>query len=163
MRAQNEEAKGRTIIFPGSNRQNMKGRWRWVSFVWVAVIFTVASCTKTSIDKSREVADRFIDLYYARVNMAEAVKLCGGDARTKLEDRLRAIKGVAPDQPAGEPRVTFNLTASTNPTPTQATYTYKVTAHTSDVGNVVATLTVTEEGGRWAVTSFNETEGPPRS
>ena len=141
----------------------MKRRWRWVSFVSVAVIFTVASCTKTSTDKSREVADRFIDLYYARMNMAEAVKLCSGDARTKLEDRLRAIKGVAPDQPAGEPRVTFNLTASTNPTPTQATYTYNVTAHTSDVGNVVATLTVTEEGGRWTVTSFNETEGPPRS
>jgi hypothetical protein len=161
MKAQNEEAKGRTIIFAGSKKQNIKRGWRWVSFVSVALIFTVASCTKTSTDKSREVADRFIDLYYAQMNMAEAAKLCSGAARTELEDRLRAIKGVAPDQPAGEPRVTFALSVSTNPTPTRATYTYKVTAHTSDVGNVVATLTVTEEGGRWAVTSFNETEGPP--
>jgi hypothetical protein len=151
--------KGETIIFAGSKKQNMERGWGWVSLVSAALIFTVASCAKTSTDKSREVADRFMDLYYARMNMAEAVKLCSGAARTKLEGQLRAIKGVAPDQPAGEPRVTFKLSASTKPSPTQTTYTYKVTAHTSDVGNVVATLTVTDEGGRWAVNSFNETEG----
>jgi hypothetical protein len=134
-----------------------------VSLVSAALIFTVANCAKTSNDKSREVAERFMDLYYVRMNMAEAVKLCSGEARTKLEGQLRAIKGVAPDQPAGEPRVTFNLSASTKPSPTGATYTYKVTAHTSDVGNVAATLTVTEEGGRWTVTSFNESEGPSGS
>ena len=162
-KAQNEEAKGRMIVLASSKKQNMKRRWRWASFISVALILAVASCTKTSTDKSREVADRFMDLYYARMNMAEAAKLCSGAARTKLEGQLRAIKGVPPDQPAGEPRVTFNLTASTNPTPTQATYSYTVTAHTSDVGNVVATLTVTDEGGRWTVTSFSEAEGPPRS
>jgi hypothetical protein len=70
---------------------------------------------------------------------------------------------VPPDAPAGEPRVTFRLTASTNPTPTQATYTYAVTPHTSDVAPVVAALTVTNEGGRWLVTSFTERESPPTS
>jgi hypothetical protein len=134
---------------------------RWVLFILALVILAATSCTKTS--KPQEVADRFMDLYYSRKNMAEAVKLCSGAARTKLEGQLQAIKGVPPDPAAGEPGVTFSLTASTSPTPSQATYTYRVTAHTSDVGNVVATLTLANEDGRWTVTSFSEQEGPPTS
>ena len=135
---------------------------RRLSLVLMAVLaLTAARCTQRPA--SREVADRFMDLYYCRMNVAEAVNLCGGAARTKLEGELRAMAGVAPDAPSGEPRVRFSLTASANPTPAQATYTYRVTAGTSDVGKVVATLGLTSEGGRWLVTSFSESEGPPTS
>lgn len=102
-----------------------------------------------------------MDLYYTRMSVGEAVKLCSGAARTRLEGELRSLQGVPPDAPAGEPRVTFSLTANTNATPTEATYTYRVTAHTADVGQVVAALTLTNEGGHWLVTSFSEGEGPP--
>lgn len=132
------------------------------AFVLSAVlILAAASCSRPST--SQEVADRFMELYYARKSVAEAVQLCSAAARAKLEGELRAMQGVRPDASADEPRVTFSLTASTNPTPIQATYIYHVTAHTSDVGNVVATLTLTDEGGRWLVTALREDQGPPRS
>jgi hypothetical protein len=132
------------------------------AFVLSAVLILAATgCRKPSA--SQELADRFMELYYARKHVAEAVQLCTGAARTKLEAELRAIQGVRPDPSADEPRVTFSLTASTNPTPTQATYIYRVTAHTSGIGNVVATLMLTDEGGHWLVTSLKEEHGPPPS
>lgn len=134
---------------------------RGALFLSVVLILTAISCAKAS--KPREVAERFMDLYYARMNVAEAIKLCSGAARTRLEGELRTIKGLKPDKPAGEPRVSYSLTASSTPTSTQAVYTYKVTAQTSDVGIVVATLTLAEEGGLWTVTLLSEQEGPPKS
>jgi hypothetical protein len=126
----------------------------------VALALTTA-CTKPS--ESRAVADRFMERYYVQMNVAEAAELCGGAARARLEGELRALQGVAPDAPADTPPITFTLTASTDPTPTQATYTYRVTAHTSDVGKPIVTLTLTDEGGQWLVTTLGESEGPPAS
>jgi hypothetical protein len=136
-------------------------RARRSASVLLAVVLVLLGCGKPSA--SREVADRFMDLYYARMNVAEAVKLCSGAARTRLEGELKAIQGVQPDAPSGEPRVTFQLTGGDAPSGTQATYVYRVTAHTAGVGNVVATLTLADDGGRWAVTSLKEDEGSPSS
>jgi hypothetical protein len=144
-----------------TRRSIPRGRRRRDLVVVAMLALTATRCTKPPA--SREVADRFMDIYYSRMNVAEAVELCSGAARTKLEGELRAMQGVPPDAPSGEPRVRFSLTASTNPTPTEATYTYRVTARTSDVGKVVATLGLTSAGGRWIVTSFSESEGPPTS
>jgi hypothetical protein len=142
-----------------------QARWGlWRGVIGVAVLMVaVVSCSKGSADKSRKVADRFMNQYYARMNVAGAVKLCSGAARTRLEGELQTIKGVKPDKASGEPRVSFSLTASSTPSTTQAVYTYKVTAQTSDVGNVVTTLTLAEADGRWTVTSISEQEGPPKS
>ena len=124
-------------------------------------ILATVSCTQPS--ESREVADHFMDLYYAQTNVAEAAKLCNGPALTKLQGELQAIKGMAPDASAGKPHVSFSLTASTNPTESQATYTYRVTANTSDVGPVTTTLILANEGGHWLVNLFHESEGAPTS
>lgn len=126
-----------------------------------ALVLAAAGCTKTS--PSQEVADRFMDLYYVRMNVAEAVKLCSGAARTRLDGELQAIKGVPPDAPGGEPRVTFSLTGSAAPSASQATYTYRVVAHTPDAGKLGATLTLANQDGRWLVTSLGEVEGAPGS
>ena len=149
------------MIAAMSTKQTVSRGRCWGLLILVVVIFMATGCTKTS--EAQEIADRFMDLYYAKMNVAEAVKLCSGAARNRLEGELQAIKGVRPDQPLGEPRVTFNLTAISNPSPTEATYTYRVTPHTSDVGNVVATLTLTDEDGHWTVTSISTQEGPPTS
>ena len=141
----------------------MRGRGnqrRYMALLLPAVL-AVTSCSRPT--ESRAVADRFVDLYYARMSVAEALKLCGGAARTKLERELSAIAGVPPDAPSGEPRVSYELTGSSTPTATQATYTYRVTARTADVGPVVATLGLTSDAGRWLVTTFSESEGPPGS
>jgi hypothetical protein len=136
-------------------------RPRFAAVLVATLALAAAHCSKPSA--SREVADRFMDLYYARMNVAEAVKLCSGAARTKLEGELQLLQGVPPDPPSGEPRVTFDLTESSTPSPTEATYTYRVTAHTADVGTVTAALTVANQGDRWLVTSFTEREGPAPS
>jgi hypothetical protein len=133
---------------------------RWASVLF-AILAVSPACAPRS--ESRQVADRFVELYYARMSVAEAVKLCAGGARAKLESELRAIQGVPPDAPSGEPRVTITLTTSDTPSATQATYSYRITPHTSDVGKVMAVLTLTNEGGHWLVTSFDESEGPPPS
>ena len=136
-------------------------RRRWRVVVSTALALLAARCSKPS--ESREVADRFMELYYTRTSVADAAKFCSGAARTKLEGELRALQGVARDAAANEPRVTFKLTASANPSPTQATYTYRVTAHTADVGQPLAVLTVSDEDGHWHVTTFNEREEAPAS
>ena len=143
-----------------THRQSLSaGVLRSSFLILVLVMLAAASCTKES--KPQEVADRFMDLYYAHPNMAEAVKLCDGAAKTKLEAQLQAIKGVAPDSSAAEPRVNYDLSGSTNPSSSSATFTYRVTARTTDVGSVVATLGLAHEDGRWTITTFSEQEAPP--
>jgi hypothetical protein len=148
---------------PLSARINGRGTrlFRGSLLIFALVVLATTSCTKES--KPQEVADRFMELYYSRPNMAEAVKLCSGAAKTKLESQLQAIKGVAPDSSAAEPRVNYDLTGNTNPTANSATFTYRVTARTADVGSVVATLGLSNEDGRWMITSFSEQEAPPKS
>jgi hypothetical protein len=107
---------------------------------------------------SRQVADRFTELYYNQANVAEAVKLCNGAARTRLEAELAAIKGVAPDAGSNKPAVTVRLASADTTSLSQATFVYDVAARTSDVGPVVATLVVVNEGGRWLVSTFDERE-----
>ncbi len=131
-----------------------------VTVVVAALALVGAACSRQP-SASRAVADRFMELYYGQANVAEAVKLCSGAARTRLEGELQAIQGVKPDSDANKPRITFDLTGSTAPSATQATYHYRVTAHTADVGPVATTLTLAEDGGQWHVTSVNEAEGPP--
>ena len=131
-----------------------------VTLVVAALALVGAACSQQP-SGSRAVADHFMDLYYGQANVAEAVKLCSGAARTRLDGELQAIQGVKPDSAANKPKVTFDLTGSTVPSPTQATYHYRVTAHTADVSPVATTLTMVEDGGQWHVTSVNEAEGPP--
>ena len=74
-----------------------------------------------------------MDLYYAHPNMAEAVKLCSGTARTKLEGQLQAIKGVAPDSrrsSPGQAGVTGNSDADRAPRSGSP-------HHTADVGRAI--------------------------
>ncbi len=134
-------------------------RRRWASVLSIALVLAAASCSKPSA--SQQVAERFMELYYSRMNVAEAAQLSSGAARTRLDAELRALQGVAPDPPSGEPRVTFRLTANATPSPTQAIYTYAVSAHTADVDKIAATLTLAEEDGRWVVTAFSEQQKSP--
>jgi len=137
----------------------MRARVPWRSALpWVVLVVTAVSCTTRP--ESEEVADRFMDLYYAQASPARAVTLCTGAARTRLEGELNAIKGVPPDAPADRPRVTYRLTSTIAETSTQAKYTYRVEADTADIGPVIASVVLVNEGGRWLITSLDETEGP---
>jgi len=129
--------------------------------ILTALMLTTSACTKDKpASGSREVADRFMDLYYARMNMAEAVKLCSGAAKNQLATQINNVKGVQPDQPGGEPRVTFELTTSENPSPSEASYTYLVTPRTSDVTPLLSTLTLSMQDGGWTVSALSEKQAP---
>ena len=122
---------------------------------------TAAGCGRAT--GAQAVADRFMDLYYAHANVTEAVTLCDGAAKTKLERELQAIKGVPRDARSDEPRVTFTTTGSRTPSADQAAYDYRVVARTGDVGPIATTLTLANRDGRWLVTSIDEKQSAPSS
>jgi hypothetical protein len=107
--------------------------------------------------ESRRVADRFVQLYYAESNVADALKLSTGAARTKLEAELAAMQGMAPAAASDKPHVGFRLASESVTSATQATYAYEVDARTSDVHSLTATLVLSDAGGQWLVTSLAET------
>jgi hypothetical protein len=119
----------------------------------------IVACGRSSDPQA--VADRFMDLYYAHANVAGAVQLCEGAAKTKLERELQAIRGVPRDAGSDEPRVAFTLTASRTPSAGVAAFDYRVVAHTADVGPIATTLTLTSQDGRWVVTSIDEKQSAP--
>jgi hypothetical protein len=127
----------------------------------LALALMVPGCSKP--DESLQVADRFMTLYYVEMNVADAVNLCSGAAKVKLAGELQALQGVVPDAPSGKPRVGFSLASETQTSPTQATYAYNVDARTSDVGKILASLTLANDGGHWLVITFTENEGAPTS
>jgi hypothetical protein len=120
---------------------------------------TAAACQRPS--PSQQLADRFMQLYYGQANAAEAVKLTTGAARQRLEGELQAIAGVRPDSGDNKPEVTFKLTSSTATKAGSATYVYEVVPHTSDVGSLVATLDLVQDGDRWLVSSLHEKHSAP--
>jgi hypothetical protein len=130
-----------------------------------AAVFATLALLAISCGTSPEpqrVADTFMETYDTRANVADAVPLCTGAARTKLEGELAALQGV-PRDAADRPRISFALADDPTLSATAATYVYRVTAHTADVGVVTTTLGLTNEGGHWLVASVQESEAPPAS
>jgi hypothetical protein len=128
----------------------------------VVAALALVACGCGTTPEPQRAAERFMESYYAQSNVAEAVTLCAGSARTRLEGELAAIQGV-PTGAADQPRISFALAGDPTVSATAATYTYRVTAHTADVGVVTATLGLSHEGGRWLVTSLAENENAPAS
>lgn len=129
------------------------------ALVLATVIAAASGCSTPSA--SQEAADRFMDLYYHQANVAEAVKLCTGAAKTRLDGELQAIAGVKPDSGANKPPVGVRLLSSSTPSADRATYVYRVDARTADVGQITTTLSLVAENGRWLVSSLAEAQASP--
>jgi hypothetical protein len=126
-----------------------------------AALALVAACQQLS--PARLTADRFMQLYYANADVAEAATLCTGAAREKLENELRAIQGVAPDTDANRPTVTYSLQSSAEPGPERAQFVFKVVPHTDDVGSLSATLGLVHQDGRWLLSTLSEQHAAPEA
>jgi hypothetical protein len=111
--------------------------------------------------ESRQVADKFTDLYYTHAHLAEAAELTSGAARTRLQGELAAVKGVPADSAADKPRVTLKLVSENAPSPTSATYVYNVDPQTAGIGPLAATVGLANEGGTWRVVTLEEKERNP--
>ena len=117
-----------------------------------SLLMLLAMCT--GAPESRRVADHFMELYYAKSRVADAVKLCAGTAKAKLEGEIASMQGMAP--PSDEPRVTYRLVSEGATGVTQATYAYDVDPRTSDVSPLTTTLVLSGEGEQWLVKSIAE-------
>jgi hypothetical protein len=104
---------------------------------------------------SRLIADRFMVLYYDQSHVGEAVQLCTGAAKARLEEEIKFMKGVPA---AALEHVTFRLRAQDFPTRAQATYVYRVHLRTPEVRALFARLVLVNEGGQWLVSRFDEKE-----
>ena len=135
----------------------------WGILILIALMLTAGACSKSKpASDPREVADQFMDLYYVRMNMAEALKVSGGEARKKLKAQMDAVKDVKPDKPAGKPAVKFEMTASDKASATEANFTYRVTPQTSDVRPINVQLSLVAQKERWRVRSFSESKAPAK-
>src|SRR6476660_7859839 len=117
-----------------------------------SLLLLLAMCT--GAPESRRVADHFMELYYAKSRVADAVKLCAGTAKAKLEGEIASMQGMAP--PSDEPGVTYRLVSEGATDVTHATYAFDVDPRSSDVSPLTTTLVLSGEGVLWIVTSTTE-------
>jgi hypothetical protein len=144
------------VVMPGCGRVS-PGDEPFRRRTGVPLLLLLATAMCAGDPPSRRVADRFVELYYARSNVAEAVTLSTGAARAKLEGELAAMAGMPPAAAADRPRVAFHVTSEVA-SGTQATYVYAVDPQTTDVKPLAATVVMTSEGGQWLVTKLEEAE-----
>jgi hypothetical protein len=71
---------------------------------------------------------------------------------------MDAVKNMKPEKPAGKPAVKFEMTASGKASANEASFTYRVTPQTSDVGPIDVQLSLVAQKERWRVRSFSETK-----
>ena len=128
----------------------------WRSLGLPATLAMTVMCGGTPA--SRHVADRFMALYYDQSHVGEAVQLCTGAAKARLEEEIKFMKGVPAAALGERPHVTFRLRAQETPTGAQATYVYRVHLGTPEVRALFAKLVLVHEGGQWLVSRFDEKE-----
>ena len=110
---------------------------------------------------SETVAYEFVRLYFVEDNMAEAVKLTSGSAKTKLEGLLQVIEGIDAKEPARDkPLVQATLLETQPAADDTVLYTYRVTSDVEVEGMepITAKLWLSKEGNAWRVSDFVQEE-----
>ena len=119
----------------------------------------LTACSK-NVD-SETVAYEFVRLYFVEDNLAEAIKLASGSAKTKLEGSLRAIEEAGAKEPAADkPLVKAELLETQSTSEETILYSYRVTSD-EEVGGmepITARLWLSKEGNVWRVSKFIQDE-----
>ena len=110
---------------------------------------------------SRRVADRFLTLYYVEDKVVDAMDLCSGDARERLDVELRIMHGVPPPTPGERPPVTFEFQREEVSPGGRPTYVYEVRLPARDKIRLFAKLEMVQERDRWFVATLEEKERTP--
>ena len=125
----------------------------------LAMLLLLTACSQ-DVD-SETVAYEFVRLYFVEDNMAEAVKLTTGGARTKLEGFLQEIEAAGAKEPAKDkPLVTATLLETQPVSQDEILYTYRVTSDVEVEGMepITAKLWLSNEGNAWRVSDFVQEE-----
>lgn len=125
----------------------------------IVALLLLTACSK-NVD-SETVAYEFVRLYFVGDNLAEAVKLASGSAKTKLEGSLRAIEEAGAKEPAADkPLVKAELLETQSTSKDTILYSYRVTSD-EEVGGmepITARLWLSKEGNVWRVSKFIQDE-----
>ena len=118
----------------------------------IAAFAVAAGCAGTS--EARRVADRFLALYYDQSHVGDAVALCTGNAKARLQFEIKFMNGV-PTRPDEHP-ATFELREGRFPSRSEATYFYRVHLGRPGAGVVFARTKLVHADGQWLVSDFAE-------
>ena len=131
-----------------------------ISAVALIVMSLLLTACSKNVD-SETVAYDFVRLYFVEDNMAEAVKLASGSAKTKLEEFLREIEAMGAKEPAKDrPLVKATLLEMQPLSQDEILYIYRVTSDVEVEGMepITAKLWLSKEGDAWRVSKFVQEE-----
>ena len=117
--------------------------------------FTVSACGPKT--ESEQVAKKFMEAYYVKMDPKAAAEMSSGLAAEKLAQQLALLQGVAPDTGSDKPQVDVRLT-STGPAASgdDASFIYEVHSNAQDIGGRKVFVKLRQEGGKWRVSQFTE-------
>ena len=116
--------------------------------------FTVSACGPKT--ESEQVAKKFMDAYYVRMDPKAAAEMSSGLAAEKLAHQLALLQGVAPDKGSDKPQVDFRLSSTGPAAADEASYIYEVHSNAQDIGGRKVFVKLRQEGGKWRVSQFTE-------
>lgn len=140
----------------------MSQRTRRGFFLSLIVPLTLAQASCHPAAESQKIAEKFMDAYYVRLSVAEALPLTADLAKEKTEGQLKLLQEAGgPDATQDRPRVTYKLIDRMTAATDTATYIFEVRTHMEDVGKRMVFVKLRKEGKNWVITQFSEEDAPP--
>jgi hypothetical protein len=145
-----------------TQEEDMSQRSRRGFLLSLIVPLTLAQTACSSRSPSEQVADKFMDAYYVKFSVAEALPLSADLAKEKLQGQLQLLQGAGGSDPAQDkPQVSYKLINRGAGSADTATYVYEIHAQVQDLGKRMVFVKLRNEGGQWLVTQFTENDAPP--
>ena len=123
-------------------------------FISLVLPFTMSACAKQPA--SEQVAKKFMEAYYVRIDLKGADQLSMGLAKEKLDHQIQLLDGQGLGKSADIPNVDINLVSTPSNTPDETTFIYQVIPHVADVGKRSVFVKLRKEDGQWKVSQFIE-------
>jgi hypothetical protein len=123
-------------------------------------LVAIAACSTPGSD-SQSTARAFLDAHYVRIDLEASRELCVGLARDKLDSEIALTRGNPIGEDTRRPRVTYSLQEAHDDAE-RSQYAYELEVHPggSDVFRRLVLVSLRRDGGRWAVSNFNESDRP---
>ena len=121
----------------------------------LAAVLGMTTMCATGHSEARRAADRFLALYYDKAHVKDALELCTGHAKTRLEFEIKVMRGA---RPGDEIHASFQPRHEKFPTRDAATYVYEVDLGRAGARPLFARLQLINADGKWLVSEFDEKE-----
>jgi hypothetical protein len=148
---------------PSQQEEDMSQRSRRGFLLSLIVPLTLAQASCQSHSPSQQAAEKFMDAYYVRLNVAEALPLTADLAKEKLQGQIQLLQEAGgPDAAQNKPQVNYRLISHNLSAPDEATCMFEVHSQVKDLGKRMVFLKLRNEGNQWVITQFTENDAPPQ-